>query len=185
MTKSIQRVLLDLDGVLVDFIGGVTKLHRKTYPHHPHDPATQHEQMPWDIEPIFEMSAPDLWAPLGREFWATLQPLPHFKAFLGTLEAHFGPDKICILTSPPKTDGAIDGKRDWIRKHLPDYRRRFLVGPAKEFCAGERHVLVDDHEANIAKFRDAGGHGFLVPAPWNNRFKEDPLEALKAWLSDQ
>ncbi len=185
MKPGIQRVLLDLDGVLVDFIGGACRLHGKTHPYHPHSPSTQEDQSPWAIEPTFNMGPKELWDPLGEEFWANLLPLPHFRAFLGTLEAHFGPDKICILTAPPRTKGSIDGKIEWIRRHMPDYRRRFMVGPAKEFCAGERHVLIDDHEVNIAAFRDAGGHGLLVPAPWNHRFRETPMDALKTWLADQ
>lgn len=179
----IDKVLLDLDGVCVDFLGGAIALHGKSYPNYPpHNPDTQDEQTPWNIEPIFEMSANKLWAPMGREFWANLKPLPHFKALITALEAKFGEQNICLLTTPPLTAGAIEGKMDWIREYLPAYRRRFLVGPAKEFCASERHVLIDDHEANVEKFKDAGGQTFLFPAPWNRRFKEHAMPALKEWL---
>lgn len=180
----IDRILLDMDGVLVDFIGGAMKLHNKHYPGYPHDPIAQTEQMPWDIEPIFQMSAPELWEPMGLEFWSNLSPLPWMRQVVGMLEAEFGEEHICILTSPVRTDGCIDGKMAWIRKHLPQYKRRFLVGPAKEFCSSARHALVDDHEGNEVKFKEAGGHSFLFPAPWNRRFKESPTDALRQWLAD-
>lgn len=179
----IDRILLDLDGVLVDFMGGAKRIHNKSYDGHPHDPLNQEEQKPWDIEPIFGMSPSEVWEPMGFEFWRDLSPLPGMREFVAALEAEFGEEHICLLTSPIRTDGCIDGKMAWIRRHLPQYRRRFLVGPAKEFCASPRHCLIDDHELNIAKFEEAGGHGFLVPAPWNRRFKKEPLPTLKIWLS--
>jgi len=55
----------------------------------------------------------------------------------------------------------------WIREHLPAYSRRFLIGPAKEFCANPRSVLIDDSETNVKAFFEAGGHTVLVPREWN------------------
>jgi 5'(3')-deoxyribonucleotidase len=178
----IDRILLDMDGVLVDFLGGVCRFHNKTYDGHPHNPETQTEQTPWNIEPLFEMTAPALWDPLGREFWQNLEPIPHCHEVVEILTRKFGEENICLLTSPIRTDGCIDGKMDWIRKHLPQFKRQFLIGPAKQFAASPRHCLVDDHAKNIESFRDAGGHVFMFPAPWNHRFKEHPVEALKRWI---
>lgn len=171
-----------MDGVLVNFLGGACAFHNKTYDGLPHDPDNQAEQRPWNIEPIFGMSAPDLWDPLGREFWANLEPLPHCHEVVEILTKKFGEENICLLTSPVRTDGCIDGKMDWIRKHLPQFKRQFLVGPAKQFAASPNHVLVDDHAQNIEAFKDAGGHVFMMPAPWNHRFNEHPIEALKKWV---
>jgi 5'(3')-deoxyribonucleotidase len=178
----IDRILLDMDGVLVDFLGGACQLHGKTYDGHPHDPAGQTEQKPWNIEPLFEMTAPELWNPMGRDFWFDLEPLPWCHEVVATLTAKFGEDNICLLTSPIRTDGCIDGKMDWIRKHLPQFRRQFLVGPAKQFAASPRHCLVDDHTKNVEAFKDAGGHTFLFPAPYNPRFREHPVKAMKEWV---
>jgi len=172
----IDRILLDLDGVLVNFVGGACKLHNKPWPY------TKDEQGSWDIESLFGMTSPAFWSPLGYEFWRNLDPYPHMHQFVEALERKFGEEHICLLTSPPKQKGAIEGKIDFIRDHLPQYRRRFLVGPAKEFCASPRHALIDDSDANIEKFRYAGGQVFLVPGPWNHRFKEEPLPALLEWL---
>lgn len=121
---------------------------------------------------------------MGFKFWKNLSPLPWMHDVVGILEAEFGEEHICILTSPVRTDGCIDGKIAWIRHYLPQYRRRFLVGPPKEFCASPRHALVDDHEPNAVKFVEAGGHALLFPAPWNRRFKEEPVAALKKWTTD-
>jgi len=178
----IDRILLDLDGCLVDFLGGACKLHNKTYEGHPHDPDNQVAQTAWNIEPIFQMSAPALWEPMGRDFWLNLEPLPWCHEIISILNKKFGEDNICLLTSPIRTAGCIDGKMDWIRKHIPQFRRQFLVGPAKQFAASPRHCLVDDHTKNIESFKDAGGHAFLFPAPYNPRFKEHPVKALQQWV---
>jgi 5'(3')-deoxyribonucleotidase len=178
----IERALLDMDGVLVDFNAGISEYYGVPLPDYPFNPDKQTVQQSWNIEHHFGRTPAQLWDPLGFAFWAGLKPLPWFTEVVGLLEDHFGEENICLLTSPIKTEGAIDGKIDWIRRHLPQYRRRFLVGPCKEFCAGPRHALIDDHSVNIEKFRDAGGRTFLFPAPWNRRFKEHPVPALKEWL---
>ena len=112
----IDRILLDLDGVIVDFLKGAQALHGKSYPGHPHDPQTQVEQTPWAIEPIWGLSPQELWAPLDRSFWSNLEPLPGMSAIISELETRFGEENICLLTSPIRTDGCIDGKMDWITR---------------------------------------------------------------------
>lgn len=179
----IDRILLDIDGCLADFLGAVCKFHGKTYAGHPHDPETQTEQTSWDIEPIFQMSSHNLWEPLGYEFWLNVEPLPWCHEVISLLSDRFGEDNICLLTSPIRTDGCIDGKMAWIRKHIPQFGRRFLMGPKKQFCAAPNHCLIDDHDGNITAFKDAGGQAFLFPAPYNHRFKAHPVEALKEWLA--
>ena len=174
----IKRVLLDLDGVLIDFVGGACEHHNKPWPY------KEGEQGSWELEPLLGMSARELWEPLGYEFWLGLKPFPHMEEFVEILERRFGVEHISLLTSPVKTPGCVEGKMDWIRKHLPQYRRRFLIGPAKEFCASRHNVLIDDNEDNERKFLEAGGQSLLVPGPWNRRFAEKPLPALKAWIAN-
>jgi 5'(3')-deoxyribonucleotidase len=123
----IDRILLDMDGVLVDFLGGCKKFHGKEYKWHPHQPDKQTEQTSWNIEPVFQMQAKEIWDPLGFEFWANLEPHPWMQEIVTLLEDRFGDKNICLLTAPIETYGAIDGKRAWIRKHLPQFRRRYLV----------------------------------------------------------
>ena len=178
----IERIVLDIDGVLANCLGGVKTFHNKIYPNHPHNPDAQTDQMPWDIGPVFEMSNNAIWKPLGYEFWRDLEPLPWCFEVVRLLSDLVGEENICLLTSPIETAGCIDGKRDWIRKHLPQFRKRFLVGPAKEFAASPWTCLVDDNTDNVNAFKKAGGLAFLFPAPWNRRFKEHQLPALRRWL---
>lgn len=151
LRKPDLKCLLDLDGVLADFIGGLCKLRGTPRV----DPSG------WNCIDAHE------WEKMDEEFWATLDRTPEFEAILTTVEETFGPENVCLLTSPVRTAGCLEGKMRWIRKHLPAYSRRFLIGPAKEFCANPRSVLIDDSETNVKAFTDAGGYAVLVPREWN------------------
>ena len=43
---------------------------------------------------------------------------------------------------------------------------------------------MDDNADNINAFKKAGGLAFLFPAPWNRRFKEHQLPALRILLAE-
>lgn len=173
----IERVLLDMDGVLVQMAEGVCEFHNKPWPY------KEGERGPWKLAPLLGLTEEECWAPLGYDYWRNQKPYPYMREFVDLLEEHFGPENICLLSAPIETRGCIDGKRDWIAEHLPDYKWRCQFGWAKQFCASPNSVMIDDRESNIIKFKKAGGHTFLVPGAWNNRFQEHPLEALKEWIA--
>lgn len=152
-----MKVLLDLDGVLVDFVGGAAK-------HHGFDPKLANC---WDFMPNTGISPADFWAPLGKRFWSNLDWTPEGPAILKVVEAAVGAANVCVLTSPCDTEGCAEGKLRWIRDNMPDYRRRYFLGTAKEFVASHKLTLVDDHDKNVDQFLKAGGGGVLVPRPWN------------------
>lgn len=153
---------LDLDGVLVDFVGGAFALHGRSLPR---------RAVQWDFDKQLGIPAADFWAPMGQAFWAGLDWTPEGRLLLGGIEGLFG-ENVVLLTSPCQTVGAVEGKVDWIRQYLPRYSRRFFVGPAKHTIAGPGKVLVDDHEGNVTPFVAHGGNAVLVPRPWNRRASE-------------
>jgi hypothetical protein len=163
-------------------LGGFCEFHGLEYPHYPHNPDTQTEKTSYWLSKVYGRPRSELWGPLGYEFWANLKPYPWAHELIGLLAEKVGMERICILTSPITTDGCLDGKIHYIRKNFPEFSRRFLIGPAKEFCAGPGHALIDDHEGNTEPFVEAGGQAFLFPAPYNANFKEHPIPALKRWL---
>ncbi len=159
---------LDLDGVLVDFVGGALKAHGKTLP-----PA----DVGWGFAASIGFSGlddPAFWAPMGHDFWDGLGWTAEGRVVLDQVENLFG-DRVVLMTSPCDTPGAVGGKVSWIRRELPAYRRRFFVGPAKHLAAGPTKVLVDDHDGNADKFVEGGGLVVMPPRPWNRRRGEsDP-----------
>lgn len=153
---------LDLDGVLVDFVGGALKLHGKEIP-----PKEVQWNFPRQLG-FADTLAKEFWDLLGYDFWANLGWTHEGRETLKAVEGAFY-DRVCIMTSPCNTPGAVEGKVAWIKREIPDYSRRFVVGPAKHLFAGPGKVLVDDNDDNVEQFRLYGGRAVLVPRPWNHR----------------
>lgn len=164
---NMQKVCyLDLDGVLVDFVGGSLKLHGKHIPP---------SEVLWDFPQQVGFAGTwvsEFWDPLGHQFWANLKWTFEGPSLLASLEKLFGAENVVLMTSPCETPGSVEGKVEWIKKHCPGYARRFFVGPPKHLAAGPNKVLVDDHEGNTDKFEQHGGRTVLVPRPWNRRKPE-------------
>lgn len=154
-------VFLDLDGVLADFVGGALATHGHSLPR---------REVRWGfMEQIgFKESDPAFWEPFNREFWANLPPTKECHDLLAAVECIAGRDRISILSSPCMTPGCLDGKRDWIARHLPPgYLKRTFLGGAKHLLAHPKAILIDDYELNTSAFTTHGGTSILVPRPWN------------------
>jgi len=182
------KVLLDMDGVLVDFVGGVWKHWGFT-----------HEYPKGDYDIIkatgLLMSPEQFWGNLsGDDFWANLEWMPDGKEILAAIESLVPQKDICLLTSPILAPECSSGKHRWITHNAPAYKRQFLIGSAKEFCAGPDRILIDDSQSNCEKFVDAGGKAILVPRPWNPKWEtksavrivtEDLAHALQGTEDEQ
>lgn len=158
-------VFFDMDGVLADFVTGSLAAHGKNL--HP-------AEVQWDFMAQVGFTGggdPAFWRPLENPaFWAELAPLPDGMALFRAAERLFG-DRVSILSSG-LCPGSVDGKRAWLAKHLPGYEKKAVFATVKEQIAGPLKVLVDDHEPNVDRFREAGGPALLVPRPWNRRRAE-------------
>jgi hypothetical protein len=153
-------VFFDLDGVLVQFVAGALKLHKREDLHQ--------RSVTWGIESQLGLTPAEFWSPLGFDFWVNLEPYRDGFGLLAAAANLVGDENIGLLTSPCDTAGCVDGKRAWVARYLPGYSRRLMVGSAKELFAGPTKILVDDHDANIQKFSAAGGRTVQPPRPWNS-----------------
>jgi hypothetical protein len=177
-----MRILLDLDGVIVDFITGAFEAHGITN-------VKQEDIVHWDLEALIGIETGDFWAKFDEDFWAGLKMYDWVEELLYLLEKW----DVCLLTSPGWTGAG--GKQRWIRENLPWFfkNNRYLIGPGKEFCASKDTVLIDDYDANCKKFRNAGGHSIVFPQPWNTaanliyqrlEYVTEKLEDIQCELSD-
>jgi 5'(3')-deoxyribonucleotidase len=114
------------------------------------------------------MTAREFWDGLTSDVWANLEWHDDGREILSVVERFFPPENICILTSPTSNGASAKGKIQWIQKNMPKYRRKYLIGPCKHFCAGKNSILIDDGNHNIDAFRGAGGLTVLVPRKWNS-----------------
>jgi hypothetical protein len=162
-----KPILLDMDGVFVDFAGSVMDMHNRlngTPILHPAD-------VTWDFPVQIGFASetdPKFLAPFDAAAWAGFRWTAEGKRLIAGLEAMYGPEGILPLSSPGPYKGAADGKREWLGNNLPGYQDRLTVTKAKSrfACVG---TLIDDNDRNVESFRAAGGSAVLVPRPWNKR----------------
>ncbi len=160
--------LLDMDDVLVDFVGQAHRYHRL-----PYDP----ENYPYPLG-VFEVFPPegsglseDQFWNFPEEFWASLPWTKEGKRILDLAEIFF--DDVYLCSTPTKSPESASGKMKWIRSNMPDYARKFVLTPAKWLCANKDTVLVDDGDHNVDAFYNAGGRTILVPRAWNAEHRND------------
>lgn len=166
-----MKVLIDMDGVLVDFVSGICKAHGQTNPYD--DPKNLGR---FEIDEIWGMEPEAFWSKANRQFWENLEPMPEATTLIQFLEATVGAENLCILSTPSKSHESIPGKIKWLEKHFPKLSRRYMFGVGKHFCSNKKHLLIDDKDSNIKAFTSApeGGKGILYPRPWNTKY-EDPF----------
>lgn len=154
-----MNIFCDLDGVLVDFVGGALAIHRKTIPPH---------AVRWNFPQQVGIPEADFWRPLGREFWAGLGWTVEGPSLFDYLWDNHKAD-LAFLSAPCNTDGCCDGKLDWVRRETPEMAKRLVLASCKDVFAHGDALLIDDYDGNVVLFRAAGGNALLVPRPWNAR----------------
>jgi len=158
------KIFLDLDGVLVDFVGGIHRAFGKEYSYNS-------APIKWnffkDWEPKISFRSFNFVCTV--DFWANLDWMHDGREILQEINAKLGvSDNLFLLTCPMPNSQSWTGKRLWVERHIPHLVDRLIVTPAfKGIFASDNAVLIDDKDENIAKFVEAGGRGILVPRPWN------------------
>jgi 5'(3')-deoxyribonucleotidase len=139
------RVYLDMDGVLADFFGEWSRIS-----------GVDHYKDIDDVEAKLQLVRDH------TTFWVDLPLLPHAKALIKTVVAHYGEYRIC--SKPLEGDTrSKQGKLEWIRTHLSDMppAEIILTADKAEYATanGFPNILVDDFGKNISSWRAAGGIG--------------------------
>lgn len=171
------KVLMDMDGVLVDFTSGICIALGKPNPF-----LSGHTG--WFYHDLFGITEAEFWEPCNDSFfWEELDWMPDGKRILRSATAVVGEQNIYLSTSPTLSPGSYAGKAAWVTQNMPEgFLRRLMVGPAKHLMANPRHILVDDNDDNVAKFRDAGGIAILVPRVWNANRGESTIDYVQKEL---
>lgn len=168
-----RKLLLDLDGVLVDIVKGVLE-HLKI------------DQKDVDALPrplsygffhdLSGVPANGFWPNLSIRFWEELDWTPFGRELFAKVHELYG-ENFCLASDPSGSDFAIIGKFLWIKKHLPPgFEHRILLGRPKHFAANLNTILVDDYEKNVKVFGDHSGYAILVPQLWNRLHDLDPIQ---------
>lgn len=163
--NNIGIIYLDLDGVLVNFIGGCYQWLGKPWDSY----KTKEEQIQRNKK-VFES---------GPQFWESLTPMPD--AF--HLWSYVYPYSPSILTAVPSrnypgekfpteksSQYAREGKWEWIKRHfkVPYDRFHCVLREHKQEYATKvenghiiSNILIDDSPQNIKEWINNRGHGIL------------------------
>ncbi len=158
---NIDRVYIDIDGVLADFQGGV--LNAFGVPHSRPEPGK-------GLDDYLGLSDGEVWEKIkekGAAFWLQLQLLPDALDILNCLLAHFTNDQLYLVSCYTDDVNCLVGKASWVKMLFPAMFSRLRFVTDKAELAGPGRLLIDD-AANVAeRFRAHGGEAILLPRPWN------------------
>lgn len=164
-----KTILLDMDGVLADFVNAAFEAHGREF--------NPDACMGYNLLNEFSMTKEDFWAPIDNyEFWRGLEPYPWSVGLLRQL-SEIAP--VVLVTTPSKSSDCLKAKREWVEDHLPPMYRDIVMGESKELTASENTLLIDDCDRNVRKFRESGGEAIVFPQPWNSGW-----ERLKSTFYD-
>jgi 5'(3')-deoxyribonucleotidase len=170
-------ILLDMDGVLVNFNRGAIAAHK----------------IPIDEDQITAWRWYDPYC-TENEFYSRISAIPDFWI---NLEKHEWADelfrmcsltaKVIFATSPMLCVGCPSQKVQWLRKHgyLAEWSTDYMLGPYKELMARPNTILIDDRHKNLVDFAVKGGHTIAFPQRWNKASHEigDRLGYVKRELN--
>ena len=148
----IDRIFLDLDGVIRDWPRGINELFGTNI--------SDDEIICWDYMPnriCAEqcISPSQFWDRQGRPFWTRLNFTKDAKEILDIVKGTKLP--VYILTATTLNNAGWS--QEWIKLHMPDFfhKKMYLIGLAKQACAISTALLIDDAEKNIDPWRCCGG----------------------------
>lgn len=179
-----MRILLDMDGVLVDFVGGALAVHGIS--------RTELESRwpigTYDIVKPMGLTAEEFWKPInekGKDFWVELEPMPWIDELVNLVESLT--DDWHIASSPSRSAQSYAGKVLWLKWYFGELFDRFVLTPHKHIFACNSAVLIDDQEENVNRFIGAAGRGILFPARWNSLYlhRHDPVKYISTILEEQ
>lgn len=152
LVKTNSYVLfVDLDGVLADFVAGVSKLvpdyDEKKYQQ---DPKYRHKM--WKAVADYTKE--------GGKLWAELDLMPDAMVLWDYVSKY--PDTEILTATGDPEYGAAEQKREWVLKHLGNVKVN-IVRQSKEKArwAEQNHILIDDMQKSIGPWEEAGGIGIL------------------------
>lgn len=164
----ITQSLLDLDGVLSDFLSlALKKLNYELdEPVAPLTPESYSVIGKFNIAEVYGLSMTEFWETIerGDRFWCNIEPFPWAKDLYEWL-ATVAPVTIC--TSPSHHIQCAGQKVEWVKRHLGLENSHMMIGGRKYLMAKPEHLLIDDYLKNVSEFTTAGGSAVQVPSNWN------------------
>lgn len=136
------KIYCDLDGVLCDLYGALTKRFDINY----HLTQDEGEKLLKKIDDLTDFFGNLPWMPEGKQLWTYILP---YEPTILTAASH--------ETEP----SIVSGKYHWCKENLGLPKNRIIMEIDKYKYAAPKHILVDDTPEKINKWVEAGGIGIL------------------------
>jgi len=173
--KGKSRILVDVDGVIADFVSGFMELYRHHGGHVP-------DGFKWtDWDSMDELPDQEVRDVVWRDpyLFRILDPYPGAIKALEQLNNHYD---VRIVTAIPHMH--VWPRSEWFRKHAPFIHRKdqMIFTNDKSIINGD--FLIDDSLDNIRAWIAAGrGNAVIVDRPWNqvDRWDEIGIRVAELW----
>lgn len=185
-----MNILLDMDEVLADFVGGACKVFGVC----PEAIKRDWDPAQWGMEHGLtkvlgrEVTTAELWKEIEawENFWLELEPLWWFNDIVELANSY---DQLFeIVTTPSRDPMCYAHKVLWLRKQMADEHicDRLTLTRRKWKLANNETVLIDDRDSTIQMFVEHGGHGIVFPRAHNSEHKyaDNPVTRVKARLEE-
>ncbi len=186
----INDVFLDMDGVLVDFVGSALSAFKQQRAIDVNSKQLDIDKFmdawppgEWNIPKLLHIDEDEFWDTIHKAndgcWWEQLSSYP----WAGELvDAARQIGKVRILSSPSNHPSCYSGKkvhrdRDFGELPLILCREKFLL-------AMPDRLLIDDNDRNVRRWREHGGLAILFPRIWNanHEWKDSPMEYVNREL---
>jgi len=182
--SALPKILLDLDGVVVNFHQKLIDVYNQRYPE-------SKKLTVNDIDCEIETLGPDLAHKLigifnEKDWFIDLEPLSNSIRTVLSF-ADLGYD-VTVCTAPARDlDGIINPgcaseKYIWMQKYLPLWANNMIITKHKEVVRTD--IIIDDTGYNIINWcrENPDGVGYLIDQPWNKRFNNYPTNSTRGTL---
>lgn len=158
------QILLDMDGVLVDFLSGAITALNRDFNRTVTLEQYVNEFGMWETYDYYGITVKEFWHSIHStpDFWYNLKPTPWAVQLYKMLELL---GDVTIVTSPSEYPDCYAQKARWLSDFGISGSSVFM-GSRKYLMAGNG-ILIDDYYKNVNAFRDAGGEAVLIPSNWN------------------
>jgi len=168
----IRKVLIDVDGVIRDYMGYVYQLYSKHFPDHKIESVKT-----WSMAeyfPIGEDIYDFVFNRHAEEITANAEP------FLGAIEsirAHMDEFDIAIVSA--QNEKGTHGTLAWMAKHKVPVREYHFTFE-KDKIPGD--ILLDDAPHNLDAFLATGRPAVAIKQPWNDGWKGDKVDNVAGFF---
>lgn len=164
--RPIEHVFIDMDGVLVDFIGGMLRVFEAG----PHVIIPQSRKC-WDWLGLTESEWVSALYSQGVNFWRDLPWTSFGMQIIETVSEIWHPSQISLLSKPMVgCETSYTGKALWVAKHLPGWADRLVLTQHKDHLARSGRLLIDDCRDTLENWKFSNGTSLTVPGVGNESY---------------